>query len=79
MTPQVFNETCFSENMSDNVPTNSQDLEITLNPAMRQATTNAANTAAIARNPPDSPLRASLLENMESQDPWPNSKKKRSK
>ena len=73
MKPQVFNETCFSENMSDNVPTNSQDLEITLNPAMRQATTNAANTAAIARNPPDSPLRASLLENMESQDPWPNS------
>ena len=54
MKPQVFNETCFSENMSDNVPTNSQDLEITLNPAMRQATTNAASTATIARNPPDS-------------------------
>ena len=59
--------------MSDNVPTSSQDLEITLNPAMRQATTNAATTAAIASNPPGSPLRASLLENMESQDQWPNS------
>ena len=66
----VTSESCFSENMSDHVSEDLQNLEISLNPAMRQAVTSAVSSAT---TPVASPLNMSILENIHSQDRWPSS------
>ena len=43
---QTLTGTCFSENMSDHLDANSQDVEISSNPTMRAAATATAPTAS---------------------------------
>ena len=66
----VTSESCFSENMSDHVSEDLQNLEISLNPAMRQPAISAVSSTT---TPVASPLNMSMLENIHSQDQWPNS------
>ena len=66
----VTSESGFSENMSDHVSEDLQNLEISLNPAMRQPAISAVSAAT---TPVASPLNMSILENIHSQDRWPNS------
>ena len=68
---QVSNETCFSENMSDQLDTNTQDTEMSSNTTMRAAATATASSASQTWGTQPSILRASFLENMQSQDPCP--------
>ena len=67
--PEDFSDTYFSDNMSDHVATNAQNAEMSANPTMRQAANASASTSMQPTGTQPDPLQASMLENMQSQDP----------